>query len=75
MGNSLRFAMVDTLDYPTIQDVKFRTGKEVVAVVAGESAILAMLGHSQSEAIESQKTCEMLTNATPHRQNRVLRRS
>jgi type IV pilus assembly protein PilB len=63
--NSLRLAMVDPLDYSTIQDVMFRTNKEVVAVVASESAILALLGHFQSDAIDSQKTYEMLTNLTP----------
>ena len=42
-GKSLRLAMVDPLDYATIQDVMFRTSKEVVVVVASESAILALL--------------------------------
>jgi len=64
-GKSLRLAMVDPLDYATIQDVKFRTSKEVVAVSASESAILSLLGHSQSEASESQMTYEMLTNVIP----------
>jgi type IV pilus assembly protein PilB len=64
-GNLLRLAMVDPLDYTTIQDVIFRTGKEVVAVVASESTMLALLGKPPSEANESQKTYEMLTNATP----------
>ena len=64
-GNALRLAMVDPLDYSTIQDVMFRTSKEVVAVVANESAILALVGYFQSDLIESQKTYKMLTNATP----------
>ena len=64
-GNSLRLAMVDPLDYATIRDVLFRTSKEVVAVCANESTILALLGQSRSDATESQKTYEMLTNVTP----------
>jgi len=64
-SNSLRLAMVDPLDYSTIQDVMFRTSKEVVAVVASETAILTLLGHFQSDAIDSQKTYEMLTGQAP----------
>jgi type IV pilus assembly protein PilB len=64
-GNSLRLAMVNPLDYPTIQDVTFRTGKEVIAVAASESAVLSLLGQSQSDAIESQNIYEMLTSANP----------
>ncbi len=64
-GNSLRLAMVNPLDYPTIQDVIFRTGKEVIAVAASESAVLSLLGQSQSDAIESQNIYEMLTSANP----------
>src|ERR1700683_2244328 len=47
-GSFLRLAMVDPLDYATIRDVLFRTSKEVVAVCASESTILALLGQSQS---------------------------
>jgi type IV pilus assembly protein PilB len=64
-GNSLRLAMVNPLDYPTIQDVIFRTGKEVIAVAASESAVLSLLGQSQSDAIESQNIYETLTSANP----------
>jgi type IV pilus assembly protein PilB len=64
-SNSLRLAMVDPLDYSTIQDVMFRTSKDVVAVVASESVIQALLGHFQSDEIDSQKTYEMLTNLSP----------
>jgi type IV pilus assembly protein PilB len=64
-NNSLRLAMVNPLDYSTIQDVMFRTNKEVAAVVASESVILALLGHFQSDAIDNQKTYEMLTGLTP----------
>jgi type IV pilus assembly protein PilB len=64
-SNSLRLAMVDPLDYSTIQDVMFRTSKEVVAVVASESVIQVLLGHCQSDEIESQKTYETLTSLAP----------
>jgi type IV pilus assembly protein PilB len=64
-GNSLRLAMVNPLDYPTIQDVTFRTGKEITAVAASESAILSLLGLSQSDAIENQNIYQMLTKAIP----------
>src|SRR6476661_938843 len=64
-GNSLRLAMVNPLDYPTIQDVTFRTGKEITAVAASESAILSLLGLSQSDAIENQNIYQMLTKAVP----------
>jgi type IV pilus assembly protein PilB len=64
-GNSLRLAMVNPLDYPTIQDVTFRTGKEITAVAASESAVLSLLRLSPSDAIESQNIYEMLTGATP----------
>jgi type IV pilus assembly protein PilB len=64
-GNSLRLAMVNPLDYPTIQDVTFRTGKEITAVAASESAVLSLLRLSQTDAIENQNIYEMLTSATP----------
>jgi type IV pilus assembly protein PilB len=64
-GNSLRLAMVNPMDYPTIQDVTFRTGKEITAVAASESAVLSLLRLSQTDAIENQNIYEMLTTATP----------
>lgn len=42
-ANGLRLALADPMDYPTIQDVEFRTGKRVVAVVATESYIQSLL--------------------------------
>src|SRR6266436_8029602 len=42
-GNSLRLALVDPMDYSTIQDVEFRTGKRVVAVVSGETHIQTLI--------------------------------
>jgi type IV pilus assembly protein PilB len=64
-GNSLRLGMADPLDYPTIQDVMFRTSKGVIAVVASQTAVLTLLSRSHSDAAESQETYDMLTNATP----------
>src|ERR1700676_2310564 len=51
-GNSLRLGMADPLDYSTIQDVMFRTSKQVVAVVASQTAILALLSQSHSDPTE-----------------------
>jgi len=64
-GNSLRLGMADPLDYPTIQDVIFRTSKEVVPVVATQTAILMLLNRFRSEAIEAEETYESLTGAVP----------
>jgi type IV pilus assembly protein PilB len=64
-GNSLRLGMADPLDYPTIQDVMFRTSKGVIAVVASQTSVLTLLSRSHSDAAESQETYDMLTNATP----------
>jgi type IV pilus assembly protein PilB len=64
-GKSLRLAMADPLDYATVQDVKFRTSKEVVAVSASESVILALLGQSEADPSQSRATYEMLTNVIP----------
>jgi len=40
---TLRLAAEDPLDYGTIQDVEFRTGRRVVAVVASSDSIQALL--------------------------------
>src|ERR1700730_17027312 len=64
-GNSLRLGMADPLDYSTIQDVMFRTSKQVVAVVASQTAILALLSQSRSDPTENQLSYEMLTGAIP----------
>jgi type IV pilus assembly protein PilB len=42
-GNNLRLALADPMGYSTIQDVEFRAGKRVVAVVAAESSIQSLL--------------------------------
>ena len=42
-GGALRLAMANPLDYRTLQDVEFRSGKRVVAVVASETALRSKL--------------------------------
>jgi type IV pilus assembly protein PilB len=42
-GASFRLAMANPLDYRTLQDVEFRTGKRVVAVVASETVVRSKL--------------------------------
>jgi type IV pilus assembly protein PilB len=42
-GHALRVAFVDPMDFATTQDVEFRTGKRVVAVVASQTSIRALL--------------------------------
>src|ERR1700722_9565894 len=63
--NSLRLGMADPLDFPTIQDVKFRTSKDVVPVVASQTSIVALLNSFPSEALEAEETYENLTGAIP----------
>jgi type IV pilus assembly protein PilB len=64
-GNSLRLAMADPLDYSAIQDVMFRTSKQVVPVVAGQTSIVMLLNRFPTEAGEGQETYENLTSAIP----------
>src|SRR5260370_15058414 len=40
---TLRLALADPMDYSTTQDVEFRTGKRVVAVVASQSQIQSLI--------------------------------
>jgi type IV pilus assembly protein PilB len=42
-GNALRLALADPIDYSTIQDVEFRTGKRVVAVVSSQTRIQSLI--------------------------------
>jgi type IV pilus assembly protein PilB len=42
-GHALRVAFVDPMDFATTQDVEFRTGKRVVAVVASQSSLHSLL--------------------------------
>ncbi|MHB8486482.1 MAG: ATPase, T2SS/T4P/T4SS family [Candidatus Acidiferrales bacterium] len=64
-GNILRLGMVDPLDYPTIQDVMFRTSKNVVPVVASQTSIATLLSRFRSEALEAEETYESLTRSVP----------
>jgi len=64
-GNSLRLAMADPLDYSSIQDVMFRTSKQVVPVVASQTSIITLLNLFPSETVEGQETYENLTGAIP----------
>ena len=42
-GKSLRVALVDPMDLATTQDLEFRTGKRVIAVVASSTAIQSLI--------------------------------
>ena len=64
-GNSLRLAMADPLDYSSIQDVMFRTSKQVVPVVASQTSILKLLDLFPSESVEGQEDYESLTGGVP----------
>ncbi len=64
-GNSLRLAMADPLDYSAIQDVMFRTSKQVVPVVSTQGSIVILLNRLPSNAVEGQETYENLTGAIP----------
>lgn len=64
-GNSLQLGMVDPLDYPTIQNVMFRTNKEVIPVVASETSIVTLLGRFRSKAAEVEETYESLIGSVP----------
>jgi type IV pilus assembly protein PilB len=64
-GNFLRLAMVDPLDYSAIQDVKFRTSKEILPVVASQSSILALLNSCLSDSAGTQGIYEDLTGGAP----------
>jgi len=64
-GNFLRLGMADPLDYPTIQDVMFRTSKNVVPVVASQTSIVMLLSRFRSEAVEAEESYESLTGTVP----------
>src|SRR5258708_3834843 len=53
-GKVLRLALVDPMDYSTTQDVEFRTGKRVLAVVASQTLIQALLKQVYQAEDESQ---------------------
>ncbi|HMI50630.1 MAG TPA: ATPase, T2SS/T4P/T4SS family [Candidatus Saccharimonadales bacterium] len=64
-SNALRLAMSDPLDYSAIQDVMFRTSKQVVPVVATQTAILRLQDLFPSKTVEADETYENLTGASP----------
>ncbi len=64
-GSSLRLAMADPVDYSTISDVEFRTGRRVVVVVTSESSIRAMLNQLYPSAPESEKIYNLLASVNP----------
>jgi len=64
-GNALRLAMADPLDYSAIQDVMFRTSKQVIPVVASQTSIVMLLNRIPSESAEGQETFENLAGALP----------
>jgi type IV pilus assembly protein PilB len=64
-GNLLRLAMADPLDYSAIQDVMFRTSKQVVPVVASQTSIVMLLNGVPSGPVEGEETYEDLTGADP----------
>jgi type IV pilus assembly protein PilB len=59
-GKVLRVAVEDPLDYSTTQDIEFRTGKRVVAVVASQVSIQALL--NRMYPAEEQVPVESLSN-------------
>src|SRR4051812_1763855 len=62
-GKALRLAFANPMDYMTIQDAEFRTGKRVVAVVAGESFVQALLDEHYPEEVSEAAT---LSAGDPH---------
>src|SRR3984893_2234240 len=62
-GNALRLGMADPLDYSAIQDVMFRTSKQVVPVVGSQTSIVTLLNRFPSQAVEGQETYENLTGS------------
>ena len=50
-GRILRLALVDPMDYSTIQDAEFRSGKRVLAVVASHSQIRALIQQIYPEEV------------------------
>jgi type IV pilus assembly protein PilB len=66
-GNVLRLAVCDPLDLTLVQDVAFRTGKKVVAVVATQTLIEHAIAAEYPAASESPATVsyDMLNDVKP----------
>src|SRR5947208_5616440 len=64
-GGAFRLAMANPLDYRTLQDVEFRTGKRVVAVVASETAIRLKLERAVTGSAGGDDTFDVFQEITP----------
>ena len=64
-GRTLRLAMVDPLDYSTIQDVEFRTALHVTTVASGETSMTALLRRLYPEVPKEQSAFDLISRATP----------
>ncbi|HZE88265.1 MAG TPA: hypothetical protein VE404_01890, partial [Verrucomicrobiae bacterium] len=69
-GKKLRIAMVDPLDYPTIQDVEFSTGMHVTTSVSAEAGLMALLDRAYPAPVvekspDVQSTYELLSLVEP----------
>jgi type IV pilus assembly protein PilB len=53
-GKVLRLAIADPMDYSTTQDVEFRTGKRVIAVVASQTQIQSLIHQTYPEEAPGQ---------------------
>ena len=49
LGNILRLVLADPMDYATIQDAEFRSGKRVLAVVGSQTQIQSMIHRTYPE--------------------------
>jgi type IV pilus assembly protein PilB len=63
-GSVLRLAVINPVDYPAVQDVEFRTGKKVAAVVVTETWLERMLDALHPEA-KAATNYDMLASVTP----------
>jgi hypothetical protein len=64
-SNSLQLALSDPLDYPTIQDLRFRLNIEVVAVVVSQTSIVIILDRVKSISSGSQQTHKLRESVKP----------
>lgn len=59
-GFTLRLAVIDPLDYATIQEIEFRTSKRVVTVLASQSSIQALLEKVYPPEAETEQDISVL---------------
>jgi len=64
-GSSLRLATYDPLDYSTIQDVEFLTGRKVQVVVSTQSLIQTLMDSLFPKVAKTEIDYETLANVTP----------